>query len=202
MVGQRQREIGVRLALGARPAEVLSMVLRSGMRLAGLGVALGVAGALALSQVMGSILYGVAPHDPLSHRNKVLSGVNVSAPPPQVTPSGSARLPAALLTNLSNCWTSLATPGPERSLGGGSGRDGEQLVRWSDQPARRAAGRRPVLSRESTPERTYFHWLSVAQASRELHGKSVGFKSVLVPCCRGVLAHTPQRARLKPAPLA
>ncbi len=65
-VGQRQREIGVRLALGARPAEVLSMVLRSGMRLAGLGVALGVAGALALSQVMGSILYGVAPHDPLA----------------------------------------------------------------------------------------------------------------------------------------
>ncbi|WP_375767597.1 ABC transporter permease [Archangium gephyra] len=65
-VGQRQREIGVRLALGARPAEVLSMVLRSGMRLAGLGVAVGVAGALALSQVMGSILYGVAPHDPLT----------------------------------------------------------------------------------------------------------------------------------------
>lgn len=65
-VGQRQREMGVRLALGARPAEVLRMVLNSGMRLAGLGAALGVAGALVLSRVMGSILYGVAPHDPLT----------------------------------------------------------------------------------------------------------------------------------------
>ena len=65
-VGQRQREIGVRLALGARPAEVLRMVLNGGMRLAGLGAALGVAGALVLSRVMGSILYGVAPHDPLA----------------------------------------------------------------------------------------------------------------------------------------
>jgi len=80
-VGQRQREIGVRLALGARPAEVLSMVLRSGMRLAGLGVALGVAGALALSQVMGSILYGVAPHDPLTFGGVavVLLGVALAA---------------------------------------------------------------------------------------------------------------------------
>jgi predicted permease len=65
-VGQRQREIGVRLALGARPQEVLRMVLKSGMGLAGTGVALGVVGALALSRVMSSILYGVAPHDPLT----------------------------------------------------------------------------------------------------------------------------------------
>ncbi len=65
-VSQRQREIGVRLALGARPPEVLRMVLRSGMTLAGLGVALGVAGALVLARVMASILYGVAPHDPLT----------------------------------------------------------------------------------------------------------------------------------------
>jgi predicted permease len=65
-VGQRQREIGVRLALGARPAEVLGMVLRSGMRLAGLGVAVGVVGALVLARVMSSLLYGVAPHDPLT----------------------------------------------------------------------------------------------------------------------------------------
>jgi predicted permease len=65
-VSQRQREIGVRLALGARPPEVLRMVLRSGMTLAGVGVALGVAGALVLARVMASILYGVAPHDPLT----------------------------------------------------------------------------------------------------------------------------------------
>jgi ABC-type antimicrobial peptide transport system permease subunit len=65
-VSQRQREMGVRLALGARPPEVLWMVLRSGMTLAGLGVALGVVGALVLARVMASILYGVAPHDPLT----------------------------------------------------------------------------------------------------------------------------------------
>jgi predicted permease len=65
-VSQRQREMGVRLALGAQPADVLRLVLRSGMALAGSGVALGVAGALVLSRVMGSILYGVAPHDPLT----------------------------------------------------------------------------------------------------------------------------------------
>ncbi|HEX8825043.1 MAG TPA: ABC transporter permease [Archangium sp.] len=65
-VSQRQREIGVRLALGARPPEVLRMVLRSGMKLAGLGIALGVLGALALARVMASLLYGVTAHDPLT----------------------------------------------------------------------------------------------------------------------------------------
>jgi predicted lysophospholipase L1 biosynthesis ABC-type transport system permease subunit len=65
-VSQREREMGVRLALGARPREVLRLVLRSGMTLAGSGVALGVLGALALSRVMGSLLYGVAPHDLLT----------------------------------------------------------------------------------------------------------------------------------------
>ncbi|MFP2913116.1 FtsX-like permease family protein, partial [Pyxidicoccus sp. 3LFB2] len=65
-VSQRQREMGVRLALGAQPSDVLRLVLKSGMALAGAGVALGVAGALGLSRVMGSILYGIAPHDPLT----------------------------------------------------------------------------------------------------------------------------------------
>jgi predicted permease len=65
-VSQRQREMGVRLALGAQPADVLRLVLKSGMALAGTGVALGVAGALGLSRVMGSVLYGIGPHDPLT----------------------------------------------------------------------------------------------------------------------------------------
>ncbi|MCP3137914.1 ABC transporter permease [Pyxidicoccus xibeiensis] len=65
-VSQRQRELGVRLALGAQPADVLRLVLKSGMALAGAGVAMGAVGALGLSRVMGSILYGVAPHDPLT----------------------------------------------------------------------------------------------------------------------------------------
>jgi predicted permease len=65
-VSQRQRELGVRLALGAPPAQVLRLVVKHGMTLAGTGVALGVAGALGLSSVMRSILYGIPPHDPLT----------------------------------------------------------------------------------------------------------------------------------------
>ncbi|QSQ25651.1 ABC transporter permease [Pyxidicoccus parkwayensis] len=65
-VSQRQREMGVRLALGAKPADVLRLVVTGGMRLAGTGIAVGIAGALVLARVMGSILYGVAPHDPLT----------------------------------------------------------------------------------------------------------------------------------------
>ena len=63
-VTQRQREFGVRLALGARPRDVLRMVLRQGVVLAGTGVGLGVLGALVLARLMGSVLHGVRPHDP------------------------------------------------------------------------------------------------------------------------------------------
>jgi putative ABC transport system permease protein len=64
-VQQRTREIGVRLALGAEPGAVRTMVVLQGMRLALLGVAIGVATALALSHFMKSLLFGVEPHDPL-----------------------------------------------------------------------------------------------------------------------------------------
>jgi putative ABC transport system permease protein len=62
-VSQRTREIGVRLALGAQPSDVLGMVLRQGMSLAGIGIAVGVAGAVALTRVLASLLYGTAPTD-------------------------------------------------------------------------------------------------------------------------------------------
>ncbi|HZI08851.1 MAG TPA: ABC transporter permease, partial [Myxococcus sp.] len=65
-VSQRQRELGVRLALGAPPAQVLRLVVKHGMSLAGAGVAVGLVGALGLSTVMRSILYGIPPHDPLT----------------------------------------------------------------------------------------------------------------------------------------
>jgi len=66
LVTQRTREIGVRLALGAQRRDVLSMVVGSGLRLAGLGVVLGLAGALALTRVMQGVLYGVTASDPLT----------------------------------------------------------------------------------------------------------------------------------------
>ncbi|MBI4876164.1 MAG: ABC transporter permease [Acidobacteria bacterium] len=63
-VTQRTRELGIRMALGARSGDVLHMVLWQGVRLAAIGLALGAAGAYALTRVMASLLYEVKPGDP------------------------------------------------------------------------------------------------------------------------------------------
>jgi putative ABC transport system permease protein len=63
-VAQRTREIGIRMALGASRGDVLRMVGRRGAMLAGAGVVCGVAGALALTRLMKSLLFGVSPADP------------------------------------------------------------------------------------------------------------------------------------------
>lgn len=62
-VVQRTREIGVRLALGARPAQIVRAVVREGAGLAGLGIALGFGAAWSLSKYLESILYGVTATD-------------------------------------------------------------------------------------------------------------------------------------------
>jgi putative ABC transport system permease protein len=64
-VQQRTQEIGIRMTLGALPENVRRMVVRQGMVLALIGVVLGVAGGLAVTRVMRSLLYGVKPWDPL-----------------------------------------------------------------------------------------------------------------------------------------
>ena len=65
-MAQRTREIGIRVALGARPADVIKLVLSRGMLLTAIGVVLGVAGALALVRTVRALLYGVEPTDPVS----------------------------------------------------------------------------------------------------------------------------------------
>jgi len=63
LVSQRTHEIGVRMALGARPAEVMRMVMGNGLKLALVGIAAGMAAAFALTRSMTSLLYGIAPND-------------------------------------------------------------------------------------------------------------------------------------------
>ena len=63
-VQQRTQEVGIRLALGASPGRVRSMVVRQGLALAGIGAALGIAAALALARVMAGLIYGVRTWDP------------------------------------------------------------------------------------------------------------------------------------------
>jgi putative ABC transport system permease protein len=69
---RRMREIGVRLALGAMPAQIRRMMLGQGMRLLGAGLVLGFVGAMALSRVIRSLLFGVSANDPLIYGSVTL----------------------------------------------------------------------------------------------------------------------------------
>ena len=66
-VSQRAREIGIRMALGAQRQEVTRMFVRYGLGLAAIGIACGLAAALALTRLMGSLLFEVSPMDPLTY---------------------------------------------------------------------------------------------------------------------------------------
>src|SRR4029450_9516531 len=65
-VAQRVHEIGVRMALGARPGDVLRLVVREGVVLAACGTALGLAAAPGVTRAMSALLCGVTPHDPMA----------------------------------------------------------------------------------------------------------------------------------------
>ena len=66
MVAERRRDIGIRMALGAVRGIVLGEVLRQGLTLAGIGVAMGLVGAVALTRLVTSLLFGVKPTDPMT----------------------------------------------------------------------------------------------------------------------------------------
>jgi len=66
-VNQRTREIGVRMALGAQPLDVLRLFVGQGVKLAGIGVLLGALGSFAAVRVLASLLVGVSTSDPLTY---------------------------------------------------------------------------------------------------------------------------------------
>ncbi len=67
IVSQRTQELGLRMALGARAGDVIGMVLRHGLVLAGAGLALGLALTFGLTRLLSALLFGVSPQDPLTH---------------------------------------------------------------------------------------------------------------------------------------
>jgi putative ABC transport system permease protein len=65
-VSQRRREIGIRLALGAQATDIRGLFVRRGLILGGIGLAMGLAGALGLTRLMESLLFGISPLDPVT----------------------------------------------------------------------------------------------------------------------------------------
>lgn len=80
-VAERTREIGVRSALGASRTDILGLVLREGMLMAGGGIALGLAGAVAASRALATLLFGISHLDPLTYVavTVLMAGVSVIA---------------------------------------------------------------------------------------------------------------------------
>jgi ABC-type antimicrobial peptide transport system permease subunit len=78
LVNRRTHELGIRMALGARRGDVLRLVLAQGLRLSGVGAAVGLAGAFAASRLMSQFIYGVTPTDPLSYVASIVVAISVA----------------------------------------------------------------------------------------------------------------------------
>ncbi|MGH9618400.1 MAG: FtsX-like permease family protein [Bryobacteraceae bacterium] len=69
----RVQEIGIRMALGAQPAQVLRLVLTQGLRMLAIGIALGLAVSFAVTRLLSKLLFGVAPDDSVTFAGVVLA---------------------------------------------------------------------------------------------------------------------------------
>jgi len=78
-VSQRTREIGVRMAIGASPADVLRLVVGGGMKLVLAGVVIGLAGAFSLARLLTAMLYEVTPADPASYAGTTIALLLIAA---------------------------------------------------------------------------------------------------------------------------
>ena len=78
-VHQRTRELGLRMALGASPQQTMRLILASGLRLAGVGAALGIVGTVAVTRALTTVLFGVGPTDPATFVVAPLSVIIVAA---------------------------------------------------------------------------------------------------------------------------
>ena len=78
-VNQRQREIGMRIALGAHPRSVLGMIVRRGLVLAGAGIVIGIAGAFALTRYIRGVLFGIEATDPATFAGVAIMLLGVAA---------------------------------------------------------------------------------------------------------------------------
>jgi putative ABC transport system permease protein len=78
-VARRTREIGIRIAIGARPRAVLASVMRQGLTLAVLGLLAGFALAVVVAQVLAGLLYGISPIDPVAWSVATLVLLGVAA---------------------------------------------------------------------------------------------------------------------------
>ena len=77
-VTQRRRELGIRMALGAHAGNILSLVLRRGMKLTLIGMALGLIGAVASTRLLRDMLFGIKPFDPLTFAAMTLLLISIS----------------------------------------------------------------------------------------------------------------------------
>jgi putative ABC transport system permease protein len=98
LVGRRTREIGVRMALGARATDVTALILRQGLRPVMAGLTVGLGASLLLGRALGALLYGVAPHDPATMAAAAVALAGIAAAACFLPARRAARLdPAAAL---------------------------------------------------------------------------------------------------------